>query len=1008
MSQSTSPAEKLLVGSNNELQQQVLASIAGIQSHDPLATVTLIVPNRSLGWMLRRQLARGLEPGKALINIGALTSREFLDECARAYGLPASTTSETVVRAAVIESTLQSSADTLGVSTGHPETAMLLARLLTELEWCPLTEESLSSIAGVSSPTSQAAIEFASRARSDIFTRLGELDLVTLSQNIVQKSKQSHTPPAGIRALGSLVVVVQSIPTPVLDVMTQVGFPIQFIRLDDSPVQIDSGNARVHSAPDPESESAIAVRFAGEALAQGVKADQIALLYSVDQPYASLLKRALHEAKITWHGQESGSLRESVLSRRADSLLELATELGQGLGIRRPTLMKWLALNPAGVSPGEPQASKYRDLIRSEGLYGDAQQWTQALKEISAQAEELAKSDLDELDSKSRRRVKLGPTSRLLMADLELLKTHLETINTSKSWQEIVVAFQSAIEQYDPSVKKSLSPAEATVRTMLTTLCNESLPRIDELLNTTNTAHLQPSANTLRALIEKEVDSRKATHGDPAMGIHVGPVGSTRGLTFERVIIVGGADGLLPSIRNSNPLFDDPTRSALRKSPADAPTVADLERGISSQVHGVVRGSTQTIVLFPRGAIPVGGVAKPSRYFTSHGTTPPVENLDFASVESALSTGPRPVTERDLAVRVRMSTDEIDPELIRKQVSVESWARPRFNEFFGHVGDQVLSWDIAAKPLSASAIEIFLHCPHRFFVEKILGIDAESFEDETDGISARDLGLMLHSALEELVNTAKAEGWLPGPGEPWPENASAQLRTLFEAEADRATAVGLTGWLPAWQELYDELLPALDEFLTVDDLLRSDPPMAPGIPEFKFGEQATESVKVFTESNTPVQLHGAIDRLDFNAEETIARVIDYKSGNPKNFKTSLNPSEKSGKAREKIQDLVYSAAVRALYPNVTDTRVSFMFVPGDGEVEVVAPKSEQDPATELEGILNGLERAAKTGKYPLNPKGNKDYCPVCQLLGRRAVHVQADYLSMDISALIGEEDGEDS
>lgn len=989
MSQSTLPHTTINVANNAELQANILAEITRVQAFDSLATVTLIVPNRQLSWALRRQLARSLEAGQALVNIRSLTQREFLTECARAYAIPTGIASEAVVRAAVIESTLQSDS-TLGVSVSHPETASRLARLLTELEWCDLSEVALERISGSASPTAAAAISFSHRARLTLHEQLQEVDLVTLAQEITAATHMTDTTPALVRAFGSIVVVNQLLPAPVASVLQVISAPVTHIAIEMPGRPSITSDTRIHSTPDPESEAIIAARFVMEALAEGISAEQIAVVFSVDQPYAGLLKRSLDEAKIAWHGSEPGSLRESILTRRAYSLLEMATAHSQGQGIRRPSLMKWLALNPEKSSDAAASASQLRNLIRSEGLFGKADTWIDALKEISRQAQELKSLDIDELDSKTRRRLKLGPAADTLIETIKDLETELTKVNNSKNWAEIAPAFHEVFERYSPATRKSTSQLDSSVRELVETLCQNSLPSIDSILTDTRSRHLLPSAATFQALLEKEVDSRSASHGDQSVGVHVGSIASTRCLTFERVIILGAADGLLPSIRGNNPLFTDPIRLLLRDSVADAPTIAENEREVSTLVHALVNSSSHTRILYPRGAIPTGGVGKPSRYFADLAVTEHDQNFDFLSFESAFELGPRPATSRDLAVRSGMSETTQNGELLRRYEAIQAWARPSFNSYFGNIGEQELTWQISEKPLSASTIEKYIYCPYHFFVEKILGFSTDDFDDEPDEISQRDIGLMLHSALENLVNQASSEGWLPGPGQPWPEIAITQLTNLFAAEAERASSVGLTGWAPVWQAKYAEIVESLKEFLVVDNELRAEPKMSPGTAEFAFGESDSNRVSLTTENKTKVQLRGSIDRLDIAPEGDEAHVIDYKSGNPERFAPAIK-GKTLGPFRDKIQDLVYSVAVTHLNTAVKKTRVSFVFVPGKDGVEVINSSSELDPVLELTEIVNHLENAANTGSFPPIYRGDRSYCPVCKQLGSRAMRVKTHF-----------------
>jgi len=998
--QSTLTGSGTYVQNNRDLQTTLLKQIKEIQAADPLTVVTLILDHRQLSWALRRQLARLLNPGQALVNVRALTHREFLDECARAYSIPTGKASESVVRAAVIESTLQSD-KTLGFSAQHPETASRLARLLTELEWCSLNPEKLSSIAGDASPTAGAAITFARSARREIHKQLDELDLVTVSQRIAQAAREASAIPPLVKALGSLIVVNQNLPAPLTQVIESMEVPTTYLSIQPTLEHIRSGEITVHSTPDPESEAIIAARFVAEALAEGISADRIALVYSVDQPYSGLLQRALDDAQITWHGTEPGSLRESVLTRRAYSLLEMATEMGQGLGLRRPSLMKWLALNPHLSVEKQASPSQLRNLIRSEGLFGDAHSWVKALDEVSANARKLELIDPDELDSKARRRISLGPAADMLIETIRALDHQLTTIISARSWAELAAAFGSTFDCYSPKHMKLTSPTDSAVRNLIETLTKESLPQIDSILTNASSEHLRPTAASLQALLEKEVDSRTATHGDPAVGIHVGSVTSTRCLTFDRVIFVGAAEGLLPSIHNNNPLFTDSVRLLLRDSPADAPTLAETEREISLSIHALVDSDTNTTVLYPRGAIPPGGVPELSRYFADANSSEDEMNFSFPSFASSFVRGPRPATGRDLAVRESMESSRESQEFLARRDALLAWERPSFNAYFGNVGEQKITWQISDKPLSASTIEKYIHCPYHFFVEKILGFSTDTFDDESDVITQRDIGLMLHSALENLVREATEEDWLPAPGEAWPHSTLERLTALFDAEASRATEIGLTGWAPIWREKYAEIIESLADFLNKDLALRNNPDMAPGTPEFTFGEGNEKRVSITTSNATGVELRGAIDRLDISPDGAVANVIDYKTGKPDTFKAGLT-KEEAGWFRAKIQDLVYSAAVATLYPNVTETKVSFVFVPGKDGVVVHHPKLESRPPEELGSILDHMELAADSGSFPPLYRGSRNHCPVCNQLGRRAMRVTADFKKVEIEDLATE------
>jgi RecB family exonuclease len=956
-----------VVGGNAALQDATLEAIARVKGDDPLAPVTLLVPSRSLAWQLRRQLAWRMPAGTALVNVRALTDVELMDECAVALGLTPASGGDRIMRAAILENALRRAGGVLGVSADHPETAVRLGRVMDDLKWCALDDASLEQLPEHASPTSAAAIRFVQDVRTEVSEATGATDVVTLSEEIVSRIRELTSVPRGIAAFGTIVVVSQAIPAPVWSVLTGVGVPVHRVRIDSSVAAI---NAQIHGVPDPATEVALAVRYAAEAIDSGVDPQRVAIIYSTSIPYAGLLDHALADAEIAWHGPTPRSLRETVLARRIDTLLEMAEEWAKGAAISRPTFMRWLALEPARVNADDPRSAVLRDLIRSEGLFGNARNWSTALGELQSLSE-AAHVDEDS-DSRARRRHWSASNAGYLNELITELTTHLQSIAESRTWRDIAAALQAATDRYSPETATPRSAAESSARALLTELLGSSLPWIDSMMNAQASRHLRPAPDTLRALIDREFDRMRASHGDAAVGVNVGTFASTRCLMFDTVIVVGAADGLLPSVRNSNPLINDATRELLRSDPADAPTVAELEEQTRRDVVSAVTSANSVIVTFPRGAIPGSGVSQVSRYFH---TEMPDDRTSFRSYRHALGEGPRPVAAIDIAVAGH--GDECDSQLQGKVDSLRAWARPQFDEHFGSVAGTDRHWDISARPLSASAIESYLHCPYGFFVDRILGFSTDSFDDEVEEISAKDVGLLLHSALEEFVTAAGNEGWLPAPGEPWPNHAADLATSIFIAKAQQAEAKGLTGWEPAWNAQRDLIVDAIPQFLDIDSTIRTEPPMSPGEAELGFGFDDQPSASVVTSRGTAVDLRGAIDRLDVSPDGRSARVIDYKTGKAANFTKALGN-------REKIQDLVYSAAVRSLRPGVDEALVTFLFVPNGGDVTSVDPTSDVDPVDALVEILDRVEESAIAGSFPPSYQGSRDYCPVCSLLGRRA------------------------
>ncbi len=640
-------------------------------------------------------------------------------------------------------------------------------------------------------------------------------------------------------------------------------------------------------------------------------------------------------------------------------------------------------------------------MIREQSLYGDARKWSQVLDSLATKAHELRDLDESELDRRMQGQLRAGKHAAALSAALSELVGYLEPIVNAETWSQIAEALGAAIRRYSPAEQSSTSQAGTAASKFVDRMLTDSLPLVDALVEAQTPDYLQPSPTTLRALLDRELSRASALHGSAAIGVNVGPVSSTRGLTFDRVIFVGTADGLLPSASRTGALLTDASREILRKSPADAPTVVELEDAERIDIMAVAEAASSLVVTFPRGAIPGTGVDQVARYFD------PVNEesrTSIASYEAGLRFGPKPVTDVDVVLRRQLageSGSHGDETAVRV---AHSWAKPHFDESFGNVDPASIDWDLGAHALSASGIESFLRCPYHFYVERILRFETDTYEDEVDQISSSDLGTMIHAALEQLVRQASTEGWLPGPGEPWPSDAIQRAAEVFNREADSAERQGLTGWRPAWHEAREEVVAALPEFIAKDNELRADPPMAPGLPEAPFGMHGHPAAEITLSSGTVVKLKGMIDRLDISTDGQVARVIDYKSGKKGNFTPGLKKKDADYHGRQKIQDLVYSVAVQDLRPDVVDVLVTFFFVPNQGDVQLVSPESTSDAGQELREILTHVEQALDSGEFPPNMRSTSDFCPVCSKLGRRALRATAAYRDLDVVDLDLEEE----
>jgi hypothetical protein len=269
-------------------------------------------------------------------------------------------------------------------------------------------------------------------------------------------------------------------------------------------------------------------------------------------------------------------------------------------------------------------------------------------------------------------------------------------------------------------------------------------------------------------MLDRTLAARRGRHGASSIGIHVGPVSSSRSLVFDQVLLVGASEGLLPPVRGEQPLLPDAARLLLRRDPDDLPSSSEVEGLTASDVRAAAGSAGSCIAMLSRGALPGRAVGLPSRYLPS-GSPDRV-----TSTRASLTREPAPLAAGDIAERLALSSPFADPALLPRIASIAAWASPEPGPNFGVLGIEAGGWSLHGIDLSASAIEQFLHCPYHFFVQRILGFSTDEFADTVETIAPNDMGTLLHSAFEEFVKQSRAMGTLPAAGQPWPASSTSK------------------------------------------------------------------------------------------------------------------------------------------------------------------------------------------------------------------------------------------
>ena len=994
-----------------DLLDAVAEAITDARQGDPIATVTLLVDSASVGTAFRRQLVTSGRVGAGVAGLRLMTLQDLVMSAATITGVSANQLASQMMRDVVVERLLATEPGAFEAVKDHPSTALRLSQLMAEFEWCHLDESVIDRLDETDCPaTAVSVLDFIVAARGELRRQAGILPLADVAARVATSLAGDPAALARVtQQLGRILVVAQSVPADareLLDVlasespvhsfeMASVSDPVPDVMLD---------------VPDPGTEVSLAVRGAVGAIAAGTRPERIAIAYSTPQPYLSQIAYELEAAGIAWHGATDVALDTTALARALDTLLEMAANRdGGSSGMTRPLLMRWLAIGRVFDGADSLPTERMRRLIREEGLFGDARNWFERLDVMATYSPlEHGEGEVDEVDpsaaARERQRIRAAESSGQLLALLKRLDPVVTVLAEADTYSRGASTAWSALETFHLGTSWwQVDPSERQAHERIRELLTDEIPALDGFTDSS------AGIAEVTALVKRDLGGRRGWHGQMGTGIYVGSLTGLTVLQFDHVHVLGAAEGLLPPTTREDSLLPDAARLALRRSPDDLRISTDRAEVFARAFRSIVDAAQSSTVTRPRGALPKGAIARPSRHLPEREATVGAsgvssrrasyrENAFGYQADSTAANLAWPVVAAELAIRGLMRDPDARDDQLRALVQAEKASLyPGFDSHHGNLAAWVTEepvWEIAGRGLSASAIEAFLHCPYHFFVKRILGIDTDTVADEIDVIAPSDFGTMLHSALEGLFTVAKAEGWLPAAGQPWPAQARDRLTALFNDQVTDAKARGLTGWEPSWNATYDMVTSTFEEFLALDAVqTRSEPPMFPAAAELTFGFEGGASVEFTLDSGQVVALRGAIDRLDKSDDGRTVGVVDYKSGKSDSFEKALGIA--TGRAapqeRQKVQDLVYDVAARALFDDVEDVKVRFSFVPNKGTPAVVDANHTDDRAGVLRELLGRMEVAGRTGRFAPNPQGQMDYCEVCSRLRQRAGTVQVAY-----------------
>jgi len=242
----------------------------------------------------------------------------------------------------------------------------------------------------------------------------------------------------------------------------------------------------------------------------------------------------------------------------------------------------------------------------------------------------------------------------------------------------------------------------------------EALYRLELILNRLQTlidsGDLQVSDATLHRLLTQIIATTTIPfHGEPLEGIQIMGVLETRNLDFDHVLLLSCNEGNLPKGITDTSFIPYSIRKAYDLTTADHKV--DIYRHYFRRL--LQRASDVTILY---------------NNSTSDGKTSEMSQF----MHQLLVESPHPITLKTLQAGLQPTWSQQQPVI--KSPEVIETLRHRFSE----------------KPLSPSALSLYLRCPLQFFYRYVAGLDEYKEEDPMD---SRLFGNIFHKAAQLLYST---------------------------------------------------------------------------------------------------------------------------------------------------------------------------------------------------------------------------------------------------------------
>lgn len=519
------------------------------------------------------------------------------------------------------------------------------------------------------------------------------------------------------------------------------------------------------------------------------------------------------------------------------------------------------------------------------------------------------------------------------------------------------------------------------------------MPELDQVSGE-GKAGLRPTAEAATAFLERKIGQKNLRHGSLNVGVHLSGIDEIRILNFEKIILVGATEGLLPGAASESSFLTDQMLEYLGEIGQAAIATTEQSKVLGSNLIALLADKTPVITR-SRGAM-IGKLDNiPSRFLNLDSLKEKLVTVSSMN-ELIRQNSEFPIVSATNIKLVENATSAEEPKNGQKLIAeaLKVYREPTTSGYFGIIDNFSENLSISQKFLSPTAIEGFIDCEYKFFVTKILGIYTADRGDKLDDWRAKDFGNLIHNSMEAFLNDLAATNELPDGDSAFSQD---QIDLYFSKYLQEGLsdfyAKGHDGWRAGFEAHMTRVERNLRDFFKNEfSQVRSEDKLGVYASELGFGQgpDVNDRVTLDVPGRDPIQLVGRIDLLDLSADGKKAGVLDFKSGAySSKVEAGLGRKMMGGPnrglvMRTKVQDLVYSIAVRKRYKNLDSVNVHFAYIADGNATKFVKAAWADQAETKLAEIVEGIYLAEDNGKFRVTHNAaitKETLCDVCRRLG---------------------------